>query len=448
MTTPSPSAGGSPRRLQRARRYARSFTGFERDARIFLLTTLVLGAATSLYWIDFNLYLQSLGLSRSTIGLVAAAASVAGVAVAFPASGLSDRIGRRWVMALGTGLVLLAFVGFLGFTTLPAIFLFAVCYGAGSQASQIVASPFMTEHSRRDHRSELFSVQFAIGNVTNVGGAIVGGLLAGPLATALGLGDTGPGPFRVLLGLMIGLTVLALGTIFLLSDDRPTAVIAGLPADRSSRPGRLGVTVVDRGRMARLLLPGFLTSLGAGQIIPFLNVFIEGKFHLDIASLNAVFALTSLGTTAAIMVQPALARRFGKVGSVVLVQAVSIPFFAVLGLSPLLWSVVLAMAVRNSLMNAGNPIFNAFAMEHVRPVERATYAAAANLLWSLGWALAGPFYSLLQGTLGFTLGYTVDFVVVMVLYSVATALLWIWFRDAEAARPASTSVRSEAEPAG
>ena len=43
----------------------------------------------------------------------------------------------------------------------------------------------------------------------------------------------------------------------------------------------------------------------------------------------------------------------------------SIPFLVVLGFSPILWTVVIAMAVRNSLMNAGNPIFSAFAMDQV-----------------------------------------------------------------------------------
>ncbi len=422
---PRPPAGG------RLGRYARSFTGFERDAQIFLLTTLVAGAATSLYWIDFNLYLQSLGVSRPTIGLIAAAASIAGVVVAFPASGLSDRIGRRWVMAIGLGLVLVAFVGFLSWTSLAALAAFAACYGAGSQATQIVASPFLTEHSRRDHRNELFAVQFAISNLTNVGAAVLGGVVAAPLAVALGLGGTGPGPYRILLGLMAALTLAALATVFLISDDRPRPRIANLPAARSGRPGRFGITIVDRGRFVRLLLPGFLTSLGAGQIIPFLNVFIEGKFHLDIASLNAVFAVTSLGTTVAVLLQPALARRLGKVGSVVLVQAVSIPFFVVLGFSPLLWSVVLAMAVRNSLMNAGNPIFNAFAMESLGTTERATYSAAANLLWSLGWSVGEPFYSLAQASFGFEVGYAIDFFVVIVLYTVATYQLWDWFGKSE-----------------
>ena len=87
-------------------------------------------------------------------------------------------------------------------------------------------------------------------------------------------------------------------------------------------------------------------------MIPYLNVFIERKFDLDLAALNVIFAITSLGTAIAILVQPALARRFGKVGSVVLVQGVSIPFLVVLGFSPVLWTVIVAMAVRNSLMNA------------------------------------------------------------------------------------------------
>ena len=128
---------------------------------------------------------------------------------------------------------------------------------------------------------------------------------------------------------------------------------------------------------------------------------MQGKFHLDLTQLNAVFALTSLGTVAAIMVQPRLARRFGQITSVVIVQGASIPFLVVLGFSPVLWMVVAAMAVRSSLMNAGNPIFSAFTMEHVDPAERATISAAMSVLWQLGWVIGGLYYAILQATLGF-----------------------------------------------
>jgi hypothetical protein len=86
-------------------------------------------------------------------------------------------------------------------------------------------------------------------------------------------------------------------------------------------------------------------------------------------------------------------------------------------------------------MNAGNPIFNAFSMERVEPSERATLSAAMSVLWSLGWVIAGPWYSLLQAVLGFDRGYAVNFLTIIVLYSVATFLYWAWFvRDERAAR--------------
>jgi MFS family permease len=90
------------------------------------------------------------------------------------------------------------------------------------------------------------------------------------------------------------------------------------------------------------------------------------------------------------------------------------------------------MTVRNSLMNAGNPIANAFAMEHVDPAERATLAAVQSELWSLGWVIAGPYYAVLQGVLGFEAGYAVNFITIIVLYTLGTGLYWWWFKDAEA----------------
>ena len=432
------------------RAYLRTLTGFERDARRFLVVTLAVGAAGSLYWIDFNLYLASLGLPTSVIGIVATGASVAGALVAFPASALSDRVGRRLVIAAGVALMAVAVGGLLVADSVPALLLLAAAYGAGQQAMFVVQNPYLVEQSRPEERSELFAVQFALTNVTNIVAALAGGLIAGVVASVGGLPPDGPDTYRVILALMVVLLVVGLGVVLSLGDDRPTRVHprqllsagepAAFPVPRAvANPlgplGRLGLVVRDRRTFFRLLLPGFLIALGAGQVIPFLNLFVQRRFGLDLTSLNAVFAVTSLGTVIAILLQPALARRLGRIQSVVLVQAASIPFLAVLGFSPVLWMVIVAMAVRNSLMNAGNPIFNAFAMDRVSAAERATLSAAMNLLWSLGWVLAGPWYSLLQATLGFDAGYTVNFVTIIVLYSVATALYWRWFRDAEIRTP-------------
>jgi hypothetical protein len=97
-------------------------------------------------------------------------------------------------------------------------------------------------------------------------------------------------------------------------------------------------------------------------------------------------------------------------------------------------------------MNAGNPIFYAFALDQVAPGERATFSAVSSLLWSLGWAIAGPWYSILQAGLGFEAGYAVNFATIIVLYSLGTGLLWLWFRDAEA-RPGRPLAAAAVGPA-
>ena len=428
----------------------RAFRQFNRDARLILLTTLLFGAALSLYWIDFNLYLSALGYSTATIGLVSTLASVAGALVAFPASSASDRYGRRTIFAVGAAGALVAIVGLLASEALPLIIVSAALWSASNQAVQVVVAPYLTEHSEPEHRNELFALQFAIQNVTNIVAAILGGVVAGVIASTIGLDPAGPGIYRVILVIMLVLVAASLASVWLLTDDRPRTVgtrrlqrigePAAFPPDPRRSRTLLGITIRDRARFAKLVVPGLLIAIGAGQIIPFLNLYVQRKFGLDLAELNAVFALTSLGTVVAILLQPRLARRFGQITSVVIVQGASIPFLVVLGFSPVLWTVILAMAVRNSLMNAGNPIFNAFAMEHVTPPERATLAAAMSVLWQMGWVIGGTFYAVLQATVGFEAGYAVNFATIISLYTVATLLYWTWFRDVDRRRvPAATA---------
>jgi MFS family permease len=405
-------------------RYLRSFTGFGRDARLFLLTTVIFGAVLSIYWVDFNLYLESIKLDRPTIGWMLAISELAGVAVALPASALSDRLGRRNLMAAGMALVALALLAFLqGQRTL--LLAGVVMFGSGSQIVAVMQIPFIAEHTLPEHRNEYFAVWSALGFLTSLVAPIAGAGFAPAIAAHFGL-RSAAAPYQILLAFVAVLGVVALATVYLLKSDRPTA-----DRDRHHTRGRFGLVVTDRTLFFRLLLPGFLTSLGAGQLIPFLNVFIQTKFSLNLTSVNVVFAVASLGTAAAILAQPALASRFGRIGSIVLVQGASIPFLVVLGFSPVLWTVIAALTVRNSLMNAGSPIFDAFSMERVTPAERATLAAGMTLLWSLGWTIAPLYYSALQATLGFTAGYAVDFVTIIVLYTIATALLWTWFHGSE-----------------
>jgi len=57
---------------------------------------------------------------------------------------------------------------------------------------------------------------------------------------------------------------------------------------------RLGLTIVNRRAFGRILLPGLLIAIGAGQVIPFLNLFVQEKFGLDLVALNGLWQVTAL----------------------------------------------------------------------------------------------------------------------------------------------------------
>jgi Major Facilitator Superfamily. len=443
----------------RLRRFAAGYRGFTRNVRVFIASSFLSSAAFGLFFVNFNLYLVARGFDAAMIGLVATTTGLTLAAAAVPASILANRLGRRLTMLCGAAAVMVALLGFIVLDATAAIFGLAVVYGVGQQLLQIPASPFLTENSNSEQRNEVFALNAATFNLAQV----LVGLMAGTLVGLLGLGIGGVqsqvATFHVLLVAMLALIAAATVMLARLREDLSTTARARLtmPSPEGLAPeyaaprlrarlSRIGVHIGEVDVFLKIVTPGFLISIGAGQVLPFLNLYIVGRFGLDVSETNVVFAVSALGTMIAILIQPVLARRYGKIASVVMVQAASIPFITVLGFAPWIWLVIAGMTVRNALMNAANPIFGAFVMERVRPHERATLAASMSISWSVGWAIGGTFYATVQSTLGFEQGYNLNFATIIVLYSISTALYWLWFGRAERAErtgatlePTSTS---------
>ncbi len=86
-------------------------------------------------------------------------------------------------------------------------------------------------------------------------------------------------------------------------------------------------------------------------------------------------------------------------------------------------------------------------MERVSDAERATLSALMTLLWSLGWTIAPLYYGVLQGNLSFTAAYSINFLTCIVLYTIGTSMLWIWFRDTDRVAAARQPTMLEAAAA-
>jgi MFS family permease len=399
----------------------RTFSG---DSRRFLASAFLWGFAFSVTWLYLNFLFESLGFSDSLVGVANAIPNLVAIVLALPVAHLAGHFGfiralRIAAVAAGGGLILLGFVEATGLVIAAVVLV-----GVGGMAFWVVPSPLMTALEPASNRTYLFSAQFAAQLVAGFLGSLIGGQMPDVFAR---LADIEPKSLEA-----IQWTVILAGVMYML---------AALPLHKSTEvrpeePGSGPLWHIPRDArpiFIKLLVPNALIGLGAGLIIPFLNIFVEGKFGIAFSTLGAVFAWSQLGMAAAVMTQPLIAARLGKVASIVLVQALSLPFIAMLGFSSSFAAVAVALFVRSALMNAANPIYAAFTMEQVKEAWRPPLAAAENMVWAAGW-VAGPTVSgLVRQSLGFETGFLVLFAAMLALYTTGITYSWIFLRPLEKA---------------
>jgi MFS family permease len=414
---------------QQAAQYIRQFRGFSRPIELYMVSNFIAMLSFQVALLYLNFYLEALGEDAAFIGLYNALPSLITVLLGLPVGLLSDRIGPRRAILLGTLVQTVGLIGTALSATPAPLILCAALQGVGNTLNWTSGGPFMMQHTRPDQRSAVFSLQAALANGTGFLGNLLGGYVPLLLALALGVGADSLPAMRVTLWLAALVNALAFIPLSLARGPRRAA--AEPTSEPVASPRRFLFS--NPGLVARLVLPGTLVGLGAGMNIPVLNLFLNRRFGVDFSGLGLVFAFSAIGTMVAILLQPLLAARVGRVRSTVLVQVLSLPFLIIMGFVPIFPLVVLALITRGALMNMGNPIFSAFSMEQIPASERARFSSLTAMLWSLGWATGSTFSGWWRSVVGFDAGFNTTFALMAICYAASFVLLWWWFDRPEAA---------------
>ena len=168
-------------------------------------------------------------------------------------------------------------------------------------------------------------------------------------------------------------------------------------------------------------------GLGAGMIVMFFNLFFTHEFPIDSQLLGLIFGANTLILSAGNFLAPALADKLGKVRTVVLTEALSIPFLLTLSFADTLQLAVLGYVARNVLMNMSGPVSNAFFMEGLTKEERATAVGVVRSADSLVRAVAANIGGWLLA-LGM---YRLPYVLVSGLYVIGITSFYGFFRKKE-----------------
>lgn len=251
--------------------------------RNLLLASFLWSLGANLVYFFLNFHLEALGFGREAIGLAQALFVGVGVAFALPLAWLIPRLGYLRSFHLALGLALLG-GGLLSLGLLPL--LGVALYGLAGTVLQGAMPALVARVVPEGERVRVFSLQAALTTATG----FLSTLLAGLLSDRLGA--------RAVLPFALPFFLLAL------------PLIRGLAEGQGALP-RFG------GRFAlwlKLFLPNAVIAFGAGLVIPFLNLYLKEKFGLSYSATGLIFALSSLATGAAMLLQPLLVRRVGGWG--------------------------------------------------------------------------------------------------------------------------------------
>jgi MFS family permease len=401
-------------------RYARQLRAFSPNAQFYLLSTVVTGVSFSIYMLIFNLYIDSSGYPRSFLGELQSIPNLIALFGAIPAGVLVDYIGRKRALLLANAGRMAAMLGIVLAPGPWMLRLSMITFGVATSLWMVSGAPFMMENSTEEERNALFSASFGLQTLVGFFGTLVGGYLPSVFGQALGVDIESALAYRATLAVTVALSALALIPVFMIKEQRrPDTVQA-----RSLLPWR---NISNPGLVVRIFVPNIIISMGAAILIPYMNLFFKETFAISDTILGGLFAMQSIVTGTATLASPVLANRWGRIRSLVITQMTSIPFLLTIGFSPIFWISGIAYWVRAALMNMGNPLYSAFAMEQVTERERATVSGLMGMSWNIGWTI-GPYLS------GYmqahpSIGFRPIFVITCCLYLLASILMRRFFQS-------------------
>ncbi len=320
---------------------------------------------------------------------------------------------RRALILAGGVLAGIGVTGIVTLSAFPLLFVSAALAGLGGIVATSSGAALLADATAVAERPARYGQQIALGTMAAFAASASAGALAQPVAALLGTAPEGTLTLRVL---------VAAGGLVAAASAFPILLIRGAPVARA---------VLEAPRRRDLLLRFGLVELifgfGAWSFLPFTNLFFADRFGVPFVTLGLLLGIiAAAGSSGALAHGPLVARRFGLIRGIVLVEVLSIPFALIAAAAADIVTAIVALAARASLMYGAGASANAFEMSSFTPAERAGANAFLALAWNAGAAGGAALSGAVRVRLGPD-GFTANLVTLSAAYLVAATLMYAFF---------------------
>ena len=331
------------------------------------------------------LYLAAVGMTDRQIGLLLTCTLVGDAFLSLLIARVADQVGRRRMLLVGAGLMVLVGVVFATTNNLLLISIVAfvgVLSPTGNEAGPFIAieQAALAHISEDRQRTRVFAWYNLVGSLATAFGALAGGALA---STFQQWGHTAIQSYRALFGVSAVLGI-GLGIVFLILSVR----VEVPPAVGSRATGLTGLHQ-SRGIVKNLSALFFVDSFAGGLVVQSLLAYwFHLRFGADVTTLGQLFFWVHIVAGLSALVAARIAARIGLINTMVFTH---IPANVFLLLTPLMPNLSLAMAMcvlRYSVAQMDVPARHSYLMAVVLPDERSAAAGMTTFARTAGSALA------------------------------------------------------------
>jgi MFS family permease len=340
------------------------------------------------------LYLHEAGLSGPAIGLLFTLTLAGDAGISLWITTTADRLGRKRMLLLGSGLMLMAGLVF-AMTGNIILLVIAGVIGVISPSGNEIG-PFLSLEQaalsqllRSEQRTKAFAWYNLAGSLAAALGSLAGGLLSQSLKSA-GLSDLASYRAVILGYAACGATLTVL--FLFLSPAVEAAAVA---------PAKERVLGLHRSKRVVLKLSALfaLDAFAGGFVIQSMVAYwFHIKFGLDAGVLGGIFFGANILAGVSALLAVRIANRVGLINTMVYTHIPSNILLCIVPLMPNLWLAITVLLLRFSISQMDVPTRQSYTMAVVAPDERSAASGVTSIARSIGAAVSPALAGILLAT--------------------------------------------------
>ncbi len=369
-----------------------------RDAKLLMASRGIRAFAFSYLNIVFAIYLDRLGYTPVTIGVVYSVAYLSGAVLTALWGYLSDRYGRRKILMLLALLTIVSNAIFVFFSSLFFILLAVIIanVGAGGSAGggsgggpfNPVEEALLAEKCQPENRTQIFGLNAFFGSVMGSLGALAAGV---PQFLQERWGWDSVGSYKPLFILTIFFSFVLLW-VYSAIDEQHQPKLARQKVSKAT-----GVFVTKMSILA------FVDNFGAGMAGGLVSYWFFLRFGVELKSLGLLFFVSNFLAALSFLSAPIIARWIGLVKTMAFSHGLASLIYIAIPFAPTFFTAATLMALRSFVAYMDNPLRASFTMAMVQSSERGSAAGVTSLARVVPYGISPTISTYLMQSVSLTL---------------------------------------------